>query len=91
MVTVKRRSDEGADQVRVTTVHGAKGLEAPIVILPDTPPSTQDSCNAPSVLRLDGGLPAGASGATPPAGARRCRGAAAGRCGSRAAGCSTSR
>ena len=35
-VAVKRRSDDGADQVRVMTVHGAKGLEAPIVILPDT-------------------------------------------------------
>ena len=46
MVTVKRRSDEGADQVRVMTVHGAKGLEAPIVILPDTA-VTQDSWNAP--------------------------------------------
>ena len=46
MVTVKRRSDEGADQVRVMTVHGAKGLEAPIVILPDTA-VTQDSMERP--------------------------------------------
>lgn len=35
-VTVKRRTDESADEVRVMTVHGAKGLQAPIVILPDT-------------------------------------------------------
>ncbi|WPB85650.1 double-strand break repair helicase AddA [Sediminicoccus rosea] len=34
--TVKREADAGADMVRVMTVHGAKGLEAPIVILPDT-------------------------------------------------------
>jgi ATP-dependent helicase/nuclease subunit A len=34
---IKREQDEaGADEVRVMTVHGAKGLEAPIVILPDT-------------------------------------------------------
>lgn len=35
-VEVKREMDQGTDQVRVMTVHGAKGLEAPIVILPDT-------------------------------------------------------
>lgn len=34
-VEVKRRLDQGARAVRVMTVHGAKGLEAPIVILPD--------------------------------------------------------
>jgi len=34
---VKRDSDVGArDEVRIMTVHGAKGLEAPIVILADT-------------------------------------------------------
>ncbi len=33
---IKRDSDAGADQVRIMTVHGAKGLQAPIVILPDT-------------------------------------------------------
>ena len=57
MVTVRRRSEEGADQVRVMTVHGAKGLEAPIVILPDTA-VTQDSWNAPAIVRLDEGWPA---------------------------------
>jgi ATP-dependent helicase/nuclease subunit A len=35
-VEVKREQDEGHGEVRVMTVHGAKGLEAPIVILPDT-------------------------------------------------------
>lgn len=35
-VEVKRQLDSAGDQVRVMTVHGAKGLEAPIVILPDT-------------------------------------------------------
>ena len=33
---VRRDMEQGADQVRVMTVHGAKGLEANIVILPDT-------------------------------------------------------
>ncbi|HVM78692.1 MAG TPA: double-strand break repair helicase AddA [Stellaceae bacterium] len=33
---VKRDLDQGAGEVRVLTVHGAKGLEAPIVFLPDT-------------------------------------------------------
>jgi len=35
-VTVKRQMDTAGDRIRVMTVHGAKGLEAPIVILPDT-------------------------------------------------------
>lgn len=33
---VKRDMEHGRDEVRVMTVHGAKGLEANIVILPDT-------------------------------------------------------
>jgi ATP-dependent helicase/nuclease subunit A len=33
---VKRDMEQGRDEVRVLTVHGAKGLEAPIVFLPDT-------------------------------------------------------
>lgn len=39
-VTVKRQMDAAGDRVRVMTVHGAKGLEAPIVILPETTKST---------------------------------------------------
>ena len=35
-VEVRREMESGGDLVRVMTVHGAKGLEAPIVILPDT-------------------------------------------------------
>ena len=34
-LTIKRQVDAQGDQIRVMTVHGAKGLEAPIVILPD--------------------------------------------------------
>jgi len=35
-VEVKRQTDSEGHRIRVMTVHGAKGLEAPIVILPDT-------------------------------------------------------
>ena len=34
--TVKRESDSSGGMVRIMTVHGAKGLQAPLVILPDT-------------------------------------------------------
>jgi ATP-dependent helicase/nuclease subunit A len=53
-VTVKRRSEAAADQVRVMTVHGAKGLEAPIVILPDTA-ARQEGRNPPQILPLGDG------------------------------------
>lgn len=33
---IKRDLDARSDAIRIMTVHGAKGLEAPIVILPDT-------------------------------------------------------
>lgn len=33
---VKREAEGAGNQVRVMTVHGAKGLQAPLVILPDT-------------------------------------------------------
>ncbi len=33
---IKRQLDNAGDRIRVMSVHGAKGLEAPIVILPDT-------------------------------------------------------
>ncbi len=35
-LVVKRETEEVQGEVRVMTAHGAKGLEAPIVILPDT-------------------------------------------------------
>jgi ATP-dependent helicase/nuclease subunit A len=44
-IDVKREPGHGDGGVRVMTVHGAKGLEAPVVILPDTvskPKSTLD-------------------------------------------------
>lgn len=33
---VKREQEQGADQVRIMTVHGSKGLQAPVVFMPDT-------------------------------------------------------
>lgn len=33
---VKREMEQGSEGVRVMTIHGAKGLEAPVVILPET-------------------------------------------------------
>jgi ATP-dependent helicase/nuclease subunit A len=51
---VKRDMEIARDEVRVMTVHGAKGLEAPIVILADTmtPPT---GSKPPRLLELSGG------------------------------------
>lgn len=35
-VTIKRELEEAGNEVRIMTVHGSKGLQAPVVILPDT-------------------------------------------------------
>ncbi|HSD35570.1 MAG TPA: double-strand break repair helicase AddA, partial [Alphaproteobacteria bacterium] len=35
-IEIKRELDRGEGMVRIMTVHGAKGLQAPVVILPDT-------------------------------------------------------
>ena len=49
---LKREMDSGSGEVRVMTVHGAKGLEAPIVFLPDT---TQLPSKSGPVIALDQG------------------------------------
>ncbi len=51
---VKRDLDQGMGEVRVLTVHGAKGLEAPIVILPDT---TSTPNQVEPLQWVEGGLP----------------------------------
>ncbi len=53
---IKRDMEHGRNEVRVLTVHGAKGLEAPIVFLPDTcsPPGGRQQGKL--VDLLDGGL-----------------------------------
>ncbi len=54
-VEIKRELDEAAGEVRVMTVHGAKGLEAPVVILPDT--TQKARAFAPRLLQTaDGGF-----------------------------------
>ncbi len=39
-ISVKRQMETDGGRIRVMTVHGAKGLEAPIVIMPDTADKT---------------------------------------------------
>ncbi|MHA1180150.1 MAG: 3'-5' exonuclease, partial [Alphaproteobacteria bacterium] len=62
---VKRDMEHGRNEVRVMTVHGAKGLEAPIVFLPDTCTSAAASGAGTALLELaDMKLPQGVK-ATP--------------------------
>ncbi len=49
---IKRDMDAKRDEVRVMTVHGAKGLEAPIVFLPDTCTTSTGDGNATRLLTL---------------------------------------
>ncbi len=51
---IKREQEEAGQGVRVLTVHGAKGLEAPVVILADTLFSGND--DPPMLLPYGGGL-----------------------------------
>ena len=53
---IKRDMEQGLDEVRVMTVHGAKGLEAPIVFLPD-PCATRSGRSPASLLKCDGPVP----------------------------------
>ena len=53
---IKRQIDSGSDMIRVMTVHGAKGLEAPIVILPDTASYRAPGAQNPLVKAEDGGV-----------------------------------
>jgi len=52
-IEVKRQMDNAGDLIRVMTVHGAKGLESPIVILPDTAKRAQPIRD--EVIPLEGG------------------------------------
>jgi ATP-dependent helicase/nuclease subunit A len=49
---IKRQMDSAGDRIRVMTVHGAKGLEAPVVILPQT--SQWKAPSPPAILRHRG-------------------------------------
>ena len=54
-ITVKREMEAGRDEVRVMTAHGAKGLEAPIVFLPETTLS-RGARGAPLLETAEGGF-----------------------------------
>lgn len=45
---IKREQEEAGGQIRIMTVHASKGLQAPIVILPDTIKNTGSSGNRAS-------------------------------------------
>lgn len=66
-VEARRQVDAASNRIRVMTVHGAKGLEAPVVILPDAADRRPPGVDA--ILRLADGMPAwrGAAGESPPA------------------------
>ncbi|WP_096784341.1 double-strand break repair helicase AddA [Rhodobacter sp. CZR27] len=54
-VEVKRQMEGAGGRIRVMTVHGAKGLEAPIVILPDT--ADRSPRERDEIFTLPGGVP----------------------------------
>jgi ATP-dependent helicase/nuclease subunit A len=47
---IKRQMDSAGNRIRVMTVHGSKGLEAPIVFLPDT--AKRDLSKTPTLIEL---------------------------------------
>lgn len=51
---IKREMQQGANEVRIMTVHGAKGLEAPIVILPDTASDPAKGRSSPLLMLAAG-------------------------------------
>jgi ATP-dependent helicase/nuclease subunit A len=54
-ITVKRELEASRDEVRVMTAHGAKGLEAPIVFLPETT-TTSGARGSPLLETEEGGF-----------------------------------
>jgi ATP-dependent helicase/nuclease subunit A len=50
-LTIKRQLSQDRDEIRVMTVHGSKGLEAPIVIMPET--QKRRSPGGGSLIELD--------------------------------------
>lgn len=50
-LTIKRQLSQDRDEIRVMTVHGAKGLEAPIVIMPET--QKRKSPRGGSLIKMD--------------------------------------
>ncbi|WP_054006761.1 double-strand break repair helicase AddA [Cypionkella psychrotolerans] len=54
-IEVKRQMDSEGHRIRVMTVHGAKGLEAPLVILPDTCDRTPQDRD--EIYAMEDGIP----------------------------------
>jgi len=54
-IDIKRQMEAEGHRIRIMTVHGAKGLEAPIVILPDT--TDRSPRNREEILVPPGGAP----------------------------------
>ena len=54
-ISVKREMEGAGGEVRVMTAHGAKGLEAPIVVLPETT-VTRTARGSPLLETADGGF-----------------------------------
>lgn len=50
---VKRDMEQGVDEVRIMTVHGSKGLQAPIIFMPDT--TTIADASKDKILWTDNG------------------------------------
>ncbi|MGE5267358.1 MAG: double-strand break repair helicase AddA [Deltaproteobacteria bacterium] len=61
---IKRDTEQTRDEVRVMTVHGAKGLEAPIVFLPDTCATGVNASSGSKTLKIEA-LRRGADGPVP--------------------------
>jgi ATP-dependent helicase/nuclease subunit A len=51
---IRRQLESGGGRIRVMTVHGAKGLEAPVVILPDTVRKKEQKLRSEVVVGDDG-------------------------------------
>lgn len=60
-IEVKRQMDSEGHRIRVMTVHGAKGLEAPIVILPET--ADRSPPDRDEIYMLPGEVPVWKTGA----------------------------
>lgn len=52
---IRRETDTRRDEVRVMTVHAAKGLEAPVVFLVDPCTPAFMAAHRPKILRVEGG------------------------------------